>query len=126
MSNLDKKSDPKVALIGAGDWGKNLLRNLHQLGVLAAICDLNPERVAVCKEQFPDHRYYTTYTQVLRDESTDAVVIATPSETHGTLVRAALEAGKDVLVEKPLCLSAREGEELIQLAEDKGKILMVG
>jgi len=126
MSSSPKKANPKVALIGAGDWGKNLLRNLHQLGALTAICDVNPERVAACKEQFPDQRYYTTYTQVMRDESTDAVVIATPSETHGALVRAALEAGKHVLVEKPLCLSAREGEELVQLAEEKGRILMVG
>ena len=121
-----KKNIPSVALVGPGDWGRNLVRNFDELGALNAICETNPERLTACKEQYPTHRYYTAYAQVLRDDSIDAVAIATPSETHGTLVREALMAGKDVFVEKPLCLSAEEGEMLVRLARERRCILMVG
>lgn len=116
----------RVAVVGSGYWGKNLVRNFHEIGALAVICDSDEGRRADLKVQYPDCTIVSSYAEVLRDESVDAVVLATPAETHAPLVREALLAGKDVYVEKPLCLSVPEGEELVKLAKDKGRVLMVG
>ena len=120
------KANPQIAVIGAGDWGRNLLRVFDELGTLGAICEVNPERLETCKALFSKYRFFTSYSQVLQDKSIEGVAIATPSETHGPMVRQALEAGKDVFVEKPLCLSVREGEDLVRLAEERRRILMIG
>src|SRR5262249_4136335 len=74
----------------------------------------------------PGYQLSSSFTSVLEDETITAVALATPAESHADLVRQALLAGKDVLVEKPLCLSVSVGEELVALARDKGRILMVG
>jgi len=116
----------RVAMVGAGYWGKNLVRNLHELGALGAICDSNVDSLADLKAQYPECRCVGSYADVLQDTNLPAVVIATPAETHGALVREALLAGKDVYVEKPLCLSVEEGRALVDLALKRGRILMVG
>ncbi len=115
-----------VALIGAGYWGRNLVRNFHSIGVLKAVVDPSPPVQEWLKRDYPDIKIMDALAQALTDESVRGIAIATPAETHGNIVREALLAGKDVYVEKPLCLSEREGEELISLAEECGKILMVG
>lgn len=115
-----------VAVVGAGYWGKNLVRNFHQLGALAAICEGHPETQKSMSEQYPDCPIISDFNQVLNDPAIKAVAIATPAETHASLVRQALNAGKDVFVEKPLCLSVDEGKELSALAREKGQVLMVG
>lgn len=119
------KKAPRVAVIGAGHWGKNLIRNFHELGALSAICDHDEEKRAALREQYP---FYETppYGEILKNPEIEAVAIATPAETHGALVREALAAGKDVFVEKPLCLSVEEGERLVALAKEKARVLMVG
>ena len=117
---------PQVAVIGTGYWGKNLVRNFHELGALAAVCDSNEETLRHFGEQYPGCRTITSYSEVLSDDTFAAVAIATPAETHANLVREALLAGKDVFVEKPLCLSLPTGEELVALAREKGRVLMVG
>jgi UDP-2-acetamido-3-amino-2,3-dideoxy-glucuronate N-acetyltransferase len=116
----------KVAVIGAGYWGKNLVRNFADLGALSAVCDSNTDTLRVLGEQYPLCRTYVSYAEVLRDETIRAVAIATPAEGHADAVREALLAGKDVFVEKPLCLSVKEGEELVTLAKKQNLILMVG
>jgi UDP-2-acetamido-3-amino-2,3-dideoxy-glucuronate N-acetyltransferase len=121
-----KRSIPCVAVIGSGYWGKNLVRNFANLGALSVVCDSHAETLRMLTEQYPQCRTLTSYNEVLRDESIQAVAIATPAETHGTLVKEALIAGKDVFVEKPLCLSAEQGRSLVDLARDRGRILMVG
>lgn len=117
---------PRIAVIGSGYWGKNLVRNFADLGALAAVCDSHVDTLRTIGEQYPQCRTVNSYAEVLRDESIGAVAIATPAETHATLVRKAILSGKDVLVEKPLCLSADEGRSLVAIARDRGRILMVG
>lgn len=116
----------KIAVIGAGYWGKNLVRNFAGLGALSAVCDSNTDTLRALGEQYPLCRTFMSYAEVLRDETIRAVAIATPAEGHANAVREALLAGKDVFVEKPLCLSVKEGEELVTLAKKQSLILMVG
>lgn len=115
-----------VACVGSGYWGKNLVRNFHALGSLGAICDSNEETLHTFKQQYPECQVFYSYSDVLKDQSLHAVAIATPAETHTTMVREALLAGKDVFVEKPLSLSVKDGEELVALARQRKQILMVG
>jgi UDP-2-acetamido-3-amino-2,3-dideoxy-glucuronate N-acetyltransferase len=117
---------PQVAVVGAGYWGKNLVRNFYGLNALAAVCDSDAERVMSFTMQYPGVKLVRAYAEVLRDESIRAVAIATPAESHAGAVREALLADKDVFVEKPLCLSVEEGEDLLALAEKHNRILMVG
>src|SRR5262249_35312258 len=115
-----------VAVVGVGYWGKNLVRNFEQLGALAALCDDRAEVEAVYREKLKDVRFYRQYADVLADPSIEAVALATPAVTHFEMARAALEAGKDVLVEKPLAIDVSHGEQLVRLAEAGGRVLMVG
>ena len=117
---------PKVAVVGMGYWGKNLVRNFHDLGSLAVVCDEDAEREATVREKCPGAAFTTDYGAVLGDASVPAVVLATPAVTHYTFVSRALEAGKDVFVEKPLALTIKEGQALVQLADKSHRILMVG
>lgn len=115
-----------LALIGAGYWGKNLARNFHQLGALALVCDASDEILAQQAQACPGIRTTKSFDDVLSDASISRVAIAAPAARHYELSRCALEAGKDVFVEKPLALDSKEGAELAELAEKKGLILMVG
>lgn len=117
---------PNVAVIGSGYWGANLVRNFHSLGALRVVCDRDAERLKVFQTNFPECPVTTSFDEILNDETIPAVAIATPAEMHEDMVRRALLAGKDVFVEKPLCLSSQAGEELVALAESRGQILMVG
>jgi len=121
-----KSTDPSIAVIGTGYWGKNLVRNFSALGALQVIVDTNSEILGRMAQHYPDARVTGSHSEVLNDPAIAGLAIATPAETHGALVREALLAGKDVFVEKPLCLSETEGQELIRLAEECNKILMVG
>lgn len=115
-----------TALIGAGYWGKNLARNFYELGALHTICERDAERLSSFKEKYPEAKFTTSYTEVLENAEITRIVIAAPAFLHYQLAKQALTAGKDVYVEKPLCLDVDEGKELIALAEKKGLILMVG
>ena len=117
---------PRVAVVGAGYWGRNLIRNFHELEALSVVCDSAEERLHEWRERYPDCRTAQAYDEVLRNPAVDAVAIATPAESHGELVRQALRAGKDVFVEKPLCLSVATGEALVAQAREQGRVLMVG
>lgn len=117
---------PRIAVVGAGYWGKNLVRNFYELGSLAAICDANEVLATGFREKYPEVPFVTEYEAVLGDETIDGVVIATPAATHYGVVKQALSAGKHVMVEKPLALSVKEGEELVLLADRMRRVLMVG
>ncbi|MGH7846388.1 MAG: Gfo/Idh/MocA family oxidoreductase [Candidatus Binatia bacterium] len=117
---------PRIACIGAGYWGENLVRNFYNLHALQLICDADRRREGHFKERYPAIAFTDCVETVLADSQIAGVAVATPAETHGALVREALLAGKDVFVEKPLCLSVAEGEKLIALAAEKRQILMVG
>ncbi len=113
-------------MIGAGRWGKNIARNFYELGVLHTICDPNENLLDDYKKQYPDIQTTASYQSILDNPTLTQVVIAAPAGLHYILAKQALEAGKDVFVEKPLCLDLHEAEELIQLAEKGQQILMVG
>lgn len=115
-----------VGLIGLGHWGKNLARNLHELGALGMMCDASADTLAALRAQYPDVRSAGTPDTILDDASINAVMIATPAVTHGELVARALDAGKHVFVEKPLCLDVEEAAALGRRADEQGQVLMVG
>lgn len=115
-----------VAVVGSGYWGKNLVRNFNELGVLHTICDNNLATLRCFQEKYPDKNFQTSFEAVLQNPEIDAVVIATPAETHFDLARSALHAGKHVFVEKPLALIVSEAEILNQLAKRENLRLMVG
>ncbi len=117
---------PKAAVIGCGYWGKNLVRNFHQLGALAMVCDPTESGRSKAAEIAPGVEIAEGLDAVLSRDDIPAVVIATPAETHREMVLRALEAGKDVLVEKPLALNYRQGREMLKAAEARDRILMVG
>src|SRR3972149_10035800 len=97
----------KIAVIGSGYWGKNLVRNFHQLNVLDTVCDADTERLAQIAKDYPGIKTTTSFEEVLKDEAIRAVAVATPASTHYQVVKAALLAGKDVFVEKPLSLTEK-------------------
>ena len=115
-----------IAVIGMGYWGKNLVRNFYELGVLHTVSDSNPEVQSVLSEKHPEVHYNSDCFTVLSNPDIDAVAIATPAVTHYELTKKALLSGKDVFVEKPLALHVHEGEELVKLARSQERILMVG
>ena len=115
-----------VALLGCGYWGKNLARNLHELGALQLVCDPAESGRIAAAENAPGVATSSEFNDALESDDIKAVAIATPAETHFELVSAALKVGKDVFVEKPLALQASEGEQLKDLAQERECILMVG
>ena len=117
---------PAIAVVGSGYWGKNLVRNYAELGALRLICDNNEITLDQFKAKYPGVEVCLAFNEVLGRSNIQAVVIATPAETHFALAREALMAGKHVYVEKPLVLDEGEGRELIGIAEQKNLVLMVG
>lgn len=122
------KKTVRVAVVGLGYWGPNLVRNLHELedADIAVACDLRADRRAAIERRYPTVRATDSYDEILADPDIDAVAIATPVSTHHALCTAALNAGKHVFVEKPLAASSAECLELIDLAERSTLVLMPG
>jgi UDP-2-acetamido-3-amino-2,3-dideoxy-glucuronate N-acetyltransferase len=115
-----------IGLAGCGYWGRNLARNLHQLGHLAAVCDPSARVLKEVKAAYKGVKTCRDFSDLLRDGQVRAVAIASPAALHHELARAALRAGKDVFVEKPLALEVGQAEELVDLARTAKRILMVG
>ncbi len=120
---MDSRS--RIAVVGCGYWGKNLVRNFHKLGDLKVLCDVSDASLSLLAKQY-DLEACKSYEDVLDRPDIDAVAIATPAAQHYAMVKAALLAGKDVFVEKPLSLQLAEGEELVEIARKKNRVLMVG
>jgi len=118
--------EKSIAVVGCGYWGKNLVRNFYELNSLHAICDTDENRLNIFLEKYPKLSTYKNFSSLLEDPKVGAVVISTPAITHYSFAKEALLADKDVFVEKPIALAYKEGEELVSLAEEKKKILMVG
>ena len=116
----------QISVIGAGYWGKNLIRNYAQLGSLHGFYDTDSQQKEKIQAAYAHAISFDTVSDLLDDDQCDGVIIATPAETHGALARQALEAGKNVFVEKPLCLNLQEAETLRDLAARNNLILMVG
>jgi predicted dehydrogenase len=124
---MDKKKI-NIGIIGCGHWGPNYVRNFNlmpQAGVLW-VSDLNPERLAHIKKLYPAVKTTKDYRKIIRDPNINAVVVATPTVTHYNIARECLRNGKHLLVEKPLSVDLRDAGELVALAQDKRRTLMVG
>ena len=115
-----------IGVAGLGYWGPNLARNFDELGVLSALCDLDPALRERFAARYPNARVYADFNELLGDESVVAVVVATPVPTHYELAKRALHAGKHVLVEKPPAMHAPEIDELVALAAERKLVLMPG
>ncbi|HEY2073268.1 MAG TPA: Gfo/Idh/MocA family oxidoreductase, partial [Gaiellaceae bacterium] len=115
-----------IAVTGLGYWGPNLARNFDDLGVLSALCDLDPELRERYASRYPNARMYSDFDELLADDSVEAIVVATPVPTHYDLAKRALSAGKHVLVEKPPAMRGVEIDELVALAADRDLVLMPG
>lgn len=120
------KKQKQIGLIGAGAWGKNHLRNLYNLGVLNCVLETSAQMTKQLKAEYPELEFVKGLDDILGKEEIKGIVIAAPAEMHFELTKKALLAGKDVLVEKPLALNVKDGEELVKLAEENKRILMVG
>jgi UDP-2-acetamido-3-amino-2,3-dideoxy-glucuronate N-acetyltransferase len=115
-----------IAVVGAGYWGKNLIRNFNALGHLHTICDTRPELLADFQTQYPQVQIENSFDALLQNPAVDAVVLATPSLTHYPLGTQVLNAGKHLYVEKPLATTLKDAQALVDLAKIKQKTLMVG
>jgi predicted dehydrogenase/protoporphyrinogen oxidase len=118
----------RIAVVGLGYWGPNLVRNLADLSAfeITHLCDLRHEVLEAVQGRYPHAQTTTRFEEVLRDDSVDAVAIATPVSTHYPLAMSALQAGKHAFVEKPLAGSSEEVRELIGMAEENELVLMPG
>ena len=109
----------RVGIVGAGYWGPKLIRNIHDLptAVVSVVCDIRKDRLEHIQRLYPDTAVTQDFKQLLASDA-QAVVIATPVASHYALARAALLAGKHVLVEKPLTARSEEAQDLVNLAKE--------
>ena len=119
-------SEQKIAVLGYGLWGRNIVRNFYNLNALGMVCDLDEENLAKVREQYPGVKTTRDFHDILNSDEITGVVVVTPSHTHYKFVKAMLEAGKHVYVEKPISTVAQEARDLADLADSKGLVLMVG
>ena len=117
---------PSVAVIGCGQWGKNLIRNFAELGALRWVCDTHEGALQAQARLYPGVRSTSQLDDVLRDDEVRALVIASPPALHYPQAKKAILSGKDVFIEKPLALRYDEGHELVDLADIRNAVLMVG
>jgi len=117
---------PQIALVGCGYWGKNLCRNFHALGALAAVVDPTENGQATSRSIAPNAEITDSLNDVLRKDQIQGVALATPAETHADLAIQAMQAGKDVFVEKPMALTLEDAEKMKEVEEETGRVIMVG
>ncbi len=118
---------PRIAVVGYGYWGPNIVRNFFEAdgAELAAVCDLRPACLGQVKKRFPQVHTTTSFDEILDDATIDAVAVITPVSTHAELSIRALEAGKHVLVTKPICDSSEDALRVVETAEATGRVLLV-
>jgi UDP-2-acetamido-3-amino-2,3-dideoxy-glucuronate N-acetyltransferase len=116
----------QVSVVGAGYWGKNLVRVFHELRVLRSVCEKDPVIGEDLRNRYPGLDITPSFEEILRDSSIGCVVIATPPESHFELAKECLKWDKDLFVEKPMTLKVEEAEELVEISGNKKRILMVG
>jgi predicted dehydrogenase len=117
----------RIAVVGYGYWGPNLVRNFAELpgASLHAVCDLNPAALETVRRRHPGVKTTASFDEVLADRDVDAVAIATPVRTHYALALAALEAGKHVWLEKPMAETSVQARRLVDEAQRRKRVLLV-
>ncbi|MBY0403052.1 MAG: Gfo/Idh/MocA family oxidoreductase, partial [Cyanobacteria bacterium] len=123
---LGGKNPEQLAVVGCGNWGKNLVRNFYGLEFLHSVCDLNKSALKTLQKSYKGVYFTTNFQEILDNPLINGVVISTPSHTHYKLAKAAILSGKHVYVEKPIATSCVETQELYALSQEHHKILMVG
>src|SRR5574344_2174501 len=118
--------EQKVAVIGCGMWGRNIVRNFYNLNVLDIVCDLDPANRQKVLDEYKNVKVTSDYKEILNDPEITGVAVVTPSHTHYKMVKEFLLKGKNVYVEKPISTVAQEAKDLTELANEKGLVLMVG
>ncbi|HNW26173.1 MAG TPA: Gfo/Idh/MocA family oxidoreductase [Candidatus Gastranaerophilaceae bacterium] len=116
----------KIAVIGCGLWGRNIVRNFYNLNVLDTVCDIDEENLNKVQQDYEGVKISRDFNEILKNPEITAVAVVTPSHTHYKIVRELLLAGKHVYVEKPISTVAQEAIELSKLANERGLVLMVG
>ena len=119
-------STKNIAIIGMGLWGRNLVRNFYNLGVLNTVCDIDDENLKKVQQEYSGVNVTKNFGDLLVNKNIKGIVVATPSHTHHKLVKQALLEGKNVYVEKPISTVAAEAKELMEIAEKNDLVLMVG
>lgn len=115
-----------IGVVGAGQWGRNLVRVFHELNSLYGVADGVSAVQAEIRATYPHAVVFQSLEDMLHDPQVDAIALATPAQYHARHARLALEAGKHVFIEKPMTLSVADAEELVQLAESSSQVVMVG
>jgi predicted dehydrogenase len=125
---LDRTAPIRVVVVGYGYWGPNLVRNVMERPEMefAGLCERDPARAAAFSARYPGAPVEADLQRVLADPRVDALVVATPPRTHHAIVKAGLECGKHVLVEKPLATTAADARDLVETAERRGLVCMPG
>src|SRR5574344_2149999 len=118
--------EQKVAVIGCGMWGRNIVRNFYNLNVLEIVCDLDPANRQKVLDEYKNVKVTSDFNDILNNPEITGVAVVTPSHTHYGLVKKFLEKGKNVYVEKPISTVAQEAKDLTELANQKDLVLMVG
>lgn len=118
--------EQKIAVIGCGVWGRNIVRNFYNLGVLDIVCDIDEDNLNKVTEQYPGVKVTKDFHDIINNPEITSVAVVTPSHTHYKMVHAMLDAGKNVYVEKPISTVAQEAKDLTEVANSKGLVLMVG
>ena len=117
----------KIAIIGIGNWGKNLVRDFSKISdIKKCTSNGNTQNIEWLKKNYPSIDYVNNHKEIFNDEEINAVIISTPIKTHYTLVKKALLSKKHVFIEKPLCSNISEAKELIQIAKKNNILLFVG
>ncbi|MDR2386470.1 MAG: Gfo/Idh/MocA family oxidoreductase, partial [Deltaproteobacteria bacterium] len=120
-----KKAPPQVAVLGAGYWGQNLVRDFYALGALKVVYDPDEQVRARIGREYAGLEVTGDLREVYRHEEVKAVAIASPAASHAAMALEALGLGRDVFVEKPLALSLEDGELMVETAQRAGRVLMV-
>ncbi len=121
---MDKRNGPRIGVIGCGNWGRHLVRNFHEMGLLAGVSDIRTEAVQSMLGTYGIASL--TADEMFASREIDAVVIATPAEEHFRLGLRAIETGKHVFVEKPISVTGAEADRLTAASHQAGSVLMVG
>ncbi|MFQ5814045.1 MAG: Gfo/Idh/MocA family protein, partial [Anaerolineae bacterium] len=117
-----------IGIVGCGYWGTNYVRVFHELpqAQVVQVCDLQTDRLQMIQTYYPSVWTTQNFHEVLANPDIDAVVVATPASAHYIVVKECLLADKHVLAEKPLALTLEDGEHLVALSHERGRVLMVG